>query len=70
MESPKEKSAQVSEFTQKKYRDFKDYVAFREDDPLWMLGYKLVLRFMGIVFMIILSPFLIIGLTIAFLAVM
>jgi len=59
----------MMEWTGKSYRSFQDYVAFREGDPTWMLGYKLFLRFVGIVFMIILSPFLIIGLTIAFAAV-
>lgn len=52
------------------YRQFEDYVRFTDDDPLWMLAYKLALRFIGIIIMIILSPFLIIGLTIAFLAVL
>ena len=52
------------------YRRFEDYVRFTDDDPLWMLAYKLALRFIGIIIMIILSPFLIIGLTIAFLAVL
>lgn len=70
MEDPKEKTAQITDFTRKKYRSFQDYVAFRDDDPIWMLGYKLVLRFLGILLMIILSPFLIIGLTIAILAVL
>lgn len=70
MENPKEKTTQLSEITQKKYRAFNDYVAFREGDPLWMLGYKLVLRFMGIIFMILISPFVILGLVIAFLAVL
>lgn len=70
MENAKEKTKQLGDITQKKYRAFKDYVAFRDDDPLWMMGYKLALRFLGILFMIILSPFVIIGLTIAFLAVM
>ena len=52
------------------YRRFEDYVRFTDDDPLWMLTYKLALRFLGIIVMIILSPFLVIGLTIAFLAVL
>ena len=51
------------------YRRFEDYVHFTDDDPLWMLAYKLLLRFIGIAVMIALSPFLIIGLTIAALAV-
>ncbi len=60
---------QVLDFTQGSYRKFNDYVEFRPNDPIWMLGYKLVLRFIGVLIMIALSPFLIIGLTIAFAAV-
>ena len=52
------------------YRSFEDYVRFTDNDPLWMLAYKLTLRFIGIGIMILLSPFLLIGLTIAFLAVL
>lgn len=70
MESPQEKTTQITDFTRKKYRSFQDYVAFNDDDPLWMMAYKLALRFFGIFLMIILSPFLIIGLTIAILAVL
>ena len=61
---------QMMDQTQKMYRGFNDYVAFRDDDPTWMLAYKLVLRFLGVVLMIILSPFLLIGLFIAFIAVL
>jgi hypothetical protein len=66
---PADPSAKMMDWTGSKYRRFMDYVAFRDDDPTWMLGYKLVLRFLGILFMIILSPFLILGLLIAFIAV-
>ena len=52
------------------YRSFEDYVRFTDNDPIWMLAYKLTLRFIGIGIMILLSPFLLIGLTIAFLAVL
>lgn len=55
--------------TRSSYRTFSDYVAFRDDDPVWMLFYKLVLRFLGIVFAIFISPFALIGLIIAFAAV-
>lgn len=57
-------------YTQNSYRSFQDYVEFREDDPLWMLAYKIGLRFLGVVVMILLSPFLILGLTIAIAAVL
>ncbi len=59
----------MMEWSGHRYRSFQDYVAYREGDPTWVLAYKLVLRFTGIVLMILLSPFLIIGLTIAFIAV-
>lgn len=62
-------SAKMMDWTGQKYRSFMDYIAFRDDDPTWMLGYKLVLRVLGILFMIILSPFLLLGLAIAFMAV-
>lgn len=55
--------------SRKAYRRFEDYVRFTDNDPLWMLAYKIALRFLGIAVMIVLSPFLLIGLTIAFLAV-
>ncbi|HMQ45817.1 MAG TPA: hypothetical protein PKA00_04295 [Saprospiraceae bacterium] len=55
--------------TRSSYRTFSDYVAFRDDDPVWMLFYKLVLRFLGLIFTIVISPFVVIGLIIAFAAV-
>ena len=57
-------------YTSKSYRQFSDYVSFREDDPLWMLSYKILLQFIGFVIMLLLSPFLIIGLLIAIAAVL
>lgn len=66
--NPPNTDPQEPTWTGKKYRKFMDYVAFRDDDPTWMLGYKLALRFLGILFMIILSPFLILGLFLAFIA--
>ena len=57
-------------YTQKSYRSFQDYVQFRENDPLWMLTYKVFLQLVGFVFMLLLSPFLIIGLLIAIAAVL
>lgn len=57
-------------YTQKSYRTFQDYVQFREGDPLWMLSYKLLLQFLGFILMLLLSPFLIIGLIIAIAAVL
>jgi hypothetical protein len=57
-------------YTQTSYRSFQDYVTFRDDDPLWMLTYKIGLQFLGFLLMLLLSPFLIIGLIIAILAVL
>ena len=56
----------VLSYTKTTYRKFSDYVAFRDDDPIWMLIYKLFLRLVGIVFALILSPFVLIGLVLAF----
>lgn len=67
---PIESSNKILEASQKSFRSFQDYVEFRDDDPLWMLGYKLFLRFVGIGVMILLSPFLVIGLLIAIAAVL
>lgn len=64
-----EQDHDLLENSRKAYRRFEDYVRFTDDDPLWMLTYKIALRFLGIAVMIVLSPFLLIGLTIAFLAV-
>ena len=43
------------------YRQFSDYVSFRDDDPIWMLLYKILMRIVGIFFVILISPFAIIG---------
>lgn len=70
---PNEEPAAVNKMlaaTQSSYRSFSDYVAFREDDPAWMIVYKLLLRLLGVVFMIALSPFVLIGLIVAFAAVL
>jgi hypothetical protein len=65
-----ENQNQIVEWTGNTYRNFNDYVAFREGDGIFMMGIKLLLRFAGIAFMIILSPFVIVGMLIAFLAVL
>jgi hypothetical protein len=52
-------------YTQNSYHSFMDYVALRDDDPIWMLSYKLLLRFIGIVFFTAISPFVIIGFLLA-----
>ncbi len=61
---------EMAEWTAQRYRTFNDWVAFREGDPMWLLVAKLTGRFLGIVTMVILSPFLLIGLMIAFAAVL
>ena len=51
------------------YRSFRDYVTIQQDDSTGVMLFKLSLNLLGLVFMILLSPFFIIGLTIAFAAV-
>ena len=53
----------------KQYRSFNDYVAFQDNDTLGMLTFKIMLRLVGIIFMLLISPFVILGLIIAFAAV-
>ena len=52
------------------YESFDSFVAVREEDSTLVIAGKLILCFMGIVIMIVLSPFLLIGLAIAFAAVL
>ncbi|MBR9921538.1 MAG: hypothetical protein GYB31_11930 [Bacteroidetes bacterium] len=58
------------EATKSSYRQFSDYVAFRDDDPIWMMTYKIFIRLIGILFFILISPFVIIGFIIAIMAVL
>lgn len=51
--------------TRQSYRKFMDYVAFRDDDPLWMLAYKLGARVVISLIFLALSPFLLISFLIA-----
>jgi hypothetical protein len=60
---------EMAEWTAQQYRTFNDWVAFRQGDPMWLLLAKLTGRFLGIVIMVILSPFIAIGLLLAFIAV-
>ncbi|NUQ26156.1 MAG: hypothetical protein HUU34_19575 [Saprospiraceae bacterium] len=60
---------EMAEWTAQRYRTFNDWVAFREGDPMWLLVAKLTGRFFGIAIMVILSPFIAIGLLLAFIAV-
>ncbi|MCB0588865.1 MAG: hypothetical protein KDD06_26485 [Phaeodactylibacter sp.] len=52
------------------YKAFDHFVTIREDDSTLVMAGKLLLRLLGIFIMILLSPFLIIGLFIAFAAVL
>ena len=56
--------------TRTSYRRFSDYVAFRKDDPIWMLLYKLFFRLIGFGFFLLISPFVLLGFLIAILAVL
>jgi hypothetical protein len=56
--------------TRSGYRRFSDYVAFRPDDPLWMVLYKIFFRLVGFGFFLLISPFILLGLIIALLAVL
>jgi hypothetical protein len=51
------------------YRKWDESLALRKEDSLPILIGKVSLRFLGVILMIILSPFLVIGLMIAFAAV-
>lgn len=53
------------DITQQSYRSFMDYVALRDDDPIWMLSYKLILRFIGLIFFAAISPFVLFGFFVA-----
>lgn len=69
-EEPKTSDNGILQTTGDAYRTFNDWVAFRENDPMWLLILKLVGRVFGILIMVILSPFIVIGLAIAFAAVL
>ena len=52
-----------------KYSIFNNYVAFQADDSVGMMIFKFGLRIIGFIILLALSPFLILGLIIAFAAV-
>ncbi|MCO6476603.1 MAG: hypothetical protein J5I94_08270 [Phaeodactylibacter sp.] len=52
------------------YKAFDNFVTIREEDSTLAMAGKLLLRLLGIFIMILLSPFLIIGLLVAFAAVL
>lgn len=71
-EQPNDKQPQggALQTARQTYNAFDNFVAIREDDSTLVMAFKLLLRFIGIFVMILLSPFLIIGLFIAFAAVL
>ncbi|MCO6489855.1 MAG: hypothetical protein J5I98_15670 [Phaeodactylibacter sp.] len=52
------------------YNAFDKFVTIREEDSTLAMAGKLLLRLLGIFAMILLSPFLVIGLLVAFAAVL
>lgn len=62
-----EKSAakQVIEGVEKQYQSFNDWIAIKEDDNIPIFLVKLIARVLGIGFMIVSSPFLLLILIIA-----
>jgi hypothetical protein len=68
--TPPQGGSELLNATGNAYRSFNDWVAFGENDPIWLITMKLLGRIFGILIMIILSPFVIIGLVIAFAAVL
>lgn len=62
-----EKSAakQVIEGVEKQYQSFNDWIAIKEDDNIPIFLVKLIARVLGIGFMIVSSPFILLVLIIA-----
>ena len=62
-----EKSAakQVIEDVEKQYQSFNDWIAIKEDDNIPIFLVKLIVRVLGIGFMIVSSPFILLILIIA-----
>lgn len=69
-ESPQTNGNKMLDVTSEMYRSFNEKLAFQEGDPTWLLAIKLLGRGFGILFMLFLSPFVLIGLFIAFAAVL
>ncbi|MEN0003225.1 MAG: hypothetical protein AAF798_03745 [Bacteroidota bacterium] len=69
-EDSKNAGQQMLDWSSKNYSIFNEYVAFQPDDSVGMMAFKLFLRFLGFLILLILSPFLIIGLIIAFATVL
>ena len=67
--SEEDPKAKLMNDARESYQRFDDIVTIREGDSMLTKVGKVSLRILGITIMIILSPFLIIGLAIAFAAV-
>ena len=65
---PKDAKRKLLEGARKTYREFDDFAAIREGDSVLMKIGKVLLRVGAISLMILLSPFVLIGLIMAFLA--
>lgn len=61
--------SKLLDWTGKNYKSFRDYVQIREEDSKLMVIFKGMLSIFGIIVMVLLSPFLLLGLIIAFAAV-
>ncbi|MEM8527165.1 MAG: hypothetical protein AAGG68_21170 [Bacteroidota bacterium] len=66
-ENPAETNAFV-EFLKRTYRKFNVFSEIKKEDAIPIMILKIIVRIIGLLFLIALSPFLIIGLMIAFLA--
>lgn len=64
--SPKDKMLQGAK---ESYEKWYDIVTIQEGDSKWVKARKITLRILGTILFILLSPFLFLGLLIAFLAV-
>ena len=61
---------QMLDWASRLYYRFDKLVSFYEDDSIWLMGFKVIMRILGIIILLLLSPFFILGLILAFAAVM
>ena len=66
----KNNNPEILNWTKERYKAFDKAVALEKEDSLFVMGFKLFLRFLGILIMLLLSPFIILGLVVAFMAVL
>jgi hypothetical protein len=60
----------VAEKAKSAYRWWDDLATLREEDPLWLGAAKIMARVIGIIVLLALSPFILLGLLMAFLIVL